>query len=523
LPADLQFDNGLGGFSADGCEYCLLIGAGDPPAGSGSQNGQPGQATVPKPLLPPAPWINAIANPTLGFLVSESGSGYTWAGNSQTNRLTGWSNDPVIDPPSEAVFVRDELTGEIWSPTPFPIASQAPALVRHGQGYTVFERNTHGIEHELTLSVPRHDSVKLIQLRIRNTTTQARQLSATFYADWVLGTTRDASAMHVVTELDPDTGALLARNAFRADYGAHLAFVDVNRRPRTISGDRNEFLGRHGSLAAPAALGRSELSGRVGAGIDPCAAIQTKFGLSPGESVEIIFQIGEAESIEAVRELVRRYWDPATTNKAFQEMKSDWDRVLSAVSVRTPDPAFDLLLNRWLLYQVRSCRLWGRSAFYQSGGAYGFRDQLQDVMSLLHAAPEEARAHILRAASRQFLEGDVQHWWHPPDGRGVRTRISDDFLWLPYVTTVYMETTGDALILDEKVPYLKGPMLAPNQDDYFGVPAVAEESGSLYDHCLRALERGIRLGPHGLPLMGGGDWNDGMNRVCRGHIGPGRS
>jgi cyclic beta-1,2-glucan synthetase len=295
-----------------------------------------------------------------------------------------------------------------------------------------------------------------------------------------------------------------------------VAFIDVNRRPRTFTADRNEFLGRHGSLAAPTALGRIELSGRVGAGIDPCAAVQAKFELGPGETTEIVFQIGEADSVDAVRALVRRYWDADATAKTVQESKSAWDDVLSAVTVSTPDPAIDLVLNRWLLYQVRSCRLWARSAFYQSGGAYGFRDQLQDVMALLHAAPDEARSHILRAAARQFLEGDVQHWWHPPVGRGVRTRISDDFLWLPYVTSVYVETTGDSSILDEQVPYLKGPMLKPDEDDEFGMPAVADESGSLYDHCIRALEHGLRLGAHGLPLMGTGDWNDGMNRVGAG-------
>ena len=394
LPPGLQFDNGLGGFSADGHEYCVLIRASIPYSGLSAQNGQPGRSTNPKPILPPAPWINVVANPTVGFLISEGGAGYTWAGNSQTNRLTGWSNDPVIDPPSEVIYLRDEQTGEIWCPTPLPIPAEAPVLVRHGQGYTIFASNAHGLEHELTLSVPAEDPVKLVLLRIRNATTHPRRLSATFYVEWVLGMSRDASAMHVVTELDPDTGALLARNAFRTDFGGRMAFIDVNRRPRTITADRNEFLGRHGSLAAPAALGRTELSGRVGAGIDPCAAVQAKFELAPGETTEIVFQIGEAESVDAVRALVRRYWDAGSTAKAVQESKSGWDDVLGAVEVSTPDPALDLLLNRWLLYQVRSCRLWARSAFYQSGGAYGFRDQLQDVMALLHAAPAEARARF---------------------------------------------------------------------------------------------------------------------------------
>ena len=487
LPPDLQFFNGLGGFTAEGREYCLLIRAQD--THPGQLNGQPNPQTIPYPALPPAPWVNVVANPAFGFLVSENGSGFTWAGNSQTNRLTGWSNDPVIDPPSEVVYLRDEATGQTWCPTPSPIPTGEPTRVRHGQGYTIFERQTHGIEHELTLLVPTNDPIKLIQLRVRNTSGESRQLSATYFAEWVLGSCRDASAMHLVTEVDPETDALLARNTFRVDFADRVAFVDVNRRPRTITADRVEFLGRHGSVAAPAALHSVGLSGRTGAGFDPCAAIQTRFDLGPGEATEIVFLLGEAESLGAAREVIRRYWQPDSAARALHEVMREWDRILHAVQVTTPDSSFNLVMNRWLLYQVMSCRLWGRSAFYQSGGAYGFRDQLQDVLSLLHAAPEQVRAHLLLAASRQFVEGDVQHWWHPPAGRGVRTRISDDFLWLPYVTALYVRTTADASILDENVSYLKAPLLEPGQDEDFRLPAIAEKSGSLYEHCTRALER----------------------------------
>jgi cyclic beta-1,2-glucan synthetase len=511
LPPDLQFFNGLGGFTADGREYCLLISAQD--AHSGQLNGQPSSQTTPQPVLPPAPWINVVANPAFGFLVSESGSGFTWAGNSQTNRLTGWSNDPVVDPPSEVVYLRDESTGQTWCPTPLPIPTHSATRVRHGQGYSIFERTTHGIEHELTLSVAADEPIKLIQLRVRNASSEPRQLSATFFAEWTLGSTRDATAMHLVTELDPETDALLARNTFRVDFADRVAFADVNRRPRMVTADRVEFLGRHGSVSAPAALNRVGLSGRTGAGNDPCAAIQTRFDLGPGESTEIVFLLGEAADLDTARDLIRRYWQPDSAGQALRHVTAEWGRALHAVQVNTPEPSFDLLMNRWLLYQVVSCRLRARSAFYQSSGAYGFRDQLQDVMSLVHAAPELARAHILLAASRQFVEGDVQHWWHPPAGRGVRTRISDDFLWLPHVTALYLRTTSDASILDESVPYLKAPLLEPGQDDDFRLPAVAEESGPLYEHCTRDLERGMRLGAHGLPLIGSGDWNDGMNRV----------
>jgi cyclic beta-1,2-glucan synthetase len=388
--------------------------------------------------------------------------------------------------------------------------------VRHGQGYTTFERNTHGIEHELTLFVPLDAPVKLLRLRARNAGFQPRQLTATFYAEWVLGMTSDPGAMHVVTELDPDTGALLARNASRDEFGGAVAFVDVDRRPRTITGDRNEFLGRHGSLASPAAMARVDLAGRIGAGMDPCAAVQTRFDLEPGATAEIVFLMGEAEDLDSARRLIHEYRDPGAVSQALRDVEASWDRTLLAVQVRTPDPGMDLLLNRWLLYQVRACRLRARSAFYQSGGAFGYRDQLQDVCALLHAAPAEARAHILLAASRQFVEGDVQHWWHPPTGRGVRTRISDDLLWLPNTTAHYVKTTGDLSILEEQVPYLEAAPLGPGREEELGLPSVSRRSGSLYEHCRRAIERAYRLGPHGLPLMGSGDWNDGMNRVGKG-------
>jgi cyclic beta-1,2-glucan synthetase len=454
-----------------------------------------------------------VSNPTFGFLVSESGSGFTWAGNSQTNRLTGWSNDPVIDPPSEVIYIRDETTGQTWCPTPAPILSGEPRRVRHGLGYTVFECQSHGIEHELTLIVPPDDPIKVIHLRVRNTGGEPRQLSATYFAELVLGIYRDASAMHLVTEVDPETEALLARNNFRLDFADSVSFVDVNRRPRTITADRVEFLGRHGSVAAPAALQAVGLSGRTGAGFDPCAAVQTRFDLGPEETTLIVFLLGEAESLEMARGLIRCYRQPDSAARALRDVTHQWHRLLHSVQVKTPDPSFDLLMNQWLLYQLMSCRLWGRSAFYQSGGAYGFRDQLQDVMSLLHAAPELARSHLLLAASRQFAEGDVQHWWHPPAGRGVRTRISDDSLWLPYVAAHYVRTTADTSILDENVTYLKGPVLEPGHDDELQVPAQAEKPAPFYEHCTRALDRAWRLGAHGLPLMGGGDWNDGMNRV----------
>jgi cyclic beta-1,2-glucan synthetase len=494
----LLFDNGTGGFTPDGREYVIRV------AGPAA-----------RPALPPAPWINVIANEGFGFLVSEAGAGYTWAGNSQMNRLTPWANDPVSDPPGEVLYLRDEETGDLWTPTPLPLGA-GPMRVRHGQGYTAFEGEGRGLAHELLLLAAPDEPVKIVRLRVLNTGRNARRLSATFYAALVLGTVREDTAPYVVTEEDPDTGALLARNAYNTDFGSRVAFADVSLRPRTLTADRTEFLGRNGSVAQPAALARTALSGSTGPGLDPCAALMAPFTLRPGEEKEIVFVLGQAAGMDEARRLVRRHADPGQVQPTLDAVRQRWDGILGAVQVKTPDAAMDLLLNRWLLYQALACRVWARSAFYQSGGAYGFRDQLQDVMALVYAAPAEARAQILRAAGRQFREGDVQHWWHPPAGRGVRTRFSDDFLWLPFVVAHYVATTGDRSVLDERAPFLRAPLLRPDHEEEYGLPEVTEETATVYDHCVRAIENGFRYGAHGLPLMGIGDWNDGMNKVGAG-------
>ncbi len=489
---DLSFRNGYGGFTPDGREYVITL--------------KPGQMT-------PAPWVNVIANPQFGTVVSESGPAYTWFENSHEFRLTPWSNDPVCDTTGEAVYIRDEITGQFWSPTPLPAPAASSYVIRHGFGYTVYELTANGIASELWIHVAMDAPVKFTELRLRNVSGRPRRLSVTGYWEWVLGDLRQKNLLHAQTELDVKTGALLARNYYNTEFPDRVVFIDVTEGARTVTGDRKEFIGRNGSLAQPAALRRVRLSGRVGAGLDPCGAMQVTFDLQAGEERVAAFRLGVGRSLTDAQTLIQRFRRGEARRAALEGVGSYWGRTLGAVRVESPDPAVNLMANGWLLYQTLSCRLWGRTGFYQSGGAYGFRDQLQDVMALVHAEPGLTREHLLRAAARQFREGDVQHWWHPPGGRGVRTHFSDDYLWLPYAICRYVSCVADLGVLDEKVGFLEGRALKPEEEAYYDLPNRSEESATLYEHGVRAVERGLRFGEHGLPLIGCGDWNDGMNRV----------
>jgi len=496
---ELEFFNGLGGFADAGREYVTVLG--------------PGQWT-------PAPWLNVIANPTFGFQVSESGAGYTWSGNSRENQLTPWSNDPVADPVGEAIYIRDDDDGTLWNPTALPIRhNESTYVARHGPGYSRFEHERDGIALDLVQFVPLDDSVKISVLTIENRSGRTRRLSVTAYAEWVLGASRGVAAPHVVSTLDQETHALLANNPWNTEFGGRVAFMDLGGRQTAWTADRTEFLGRNGTHERPAGLARERrLLGTLGAGLDPCAALQTRLELPAGARTQVVVLLGEAEGPDAAVATIQR-WRAADHDTTLKSVRTYWDDTLGELQVRTPDRSMDIMLNTWLLYQTLSCRLWARAAFYQAGGAFGFRDQLQDVVALITARRDLVREHLLRAAAQQFPEGDVQHWWHPPSGRGVRTRISDDRLWLPYAVARYLTVTNDIGVLDEQIRFIEGPALQPGHDDAYFQPARSADSASLFEHCARAIDVSLAMGSHGLPLMGSGDWNDGMNRVGQGGSG----
>jgi cyclic beta-1,2-glucan synthetase len=497
LPA-LEFFNGIGGFAEDGREYVTVLRA--------------GQTT-------PAPWLNVVANPSFGFQVSADGSGHVWSENSRENQVTPWSNDPVTDPSGEAIYLHDLDTNQVWTPTALPIRTTGTYVARHGFGYSRFHHTNHGIASDMVQFLPLDASVKISRLRLHNTSNKVRNLSVTAYAEWVLGANRSATFPHLITSRDPETGAIFARNPFATAFADRVSFADFGQDTSSHTADRTEFLGQAGSMARPAGITHVPLSGRTGPALDPCAALQRRLTLAPGQTVDLVMLLGQAPSAEAAHNLIvqTRATDPEAT---LQGVVTHWTDLLTKVQVRSPDRAMDILLNGWLLYQTLACRIWARAGFYQASGAYGFRDQLQDGMALTAIRPDMTRAHLLRAASRQFPEGDVQHWWLPHSGQGVRTRISDDRVWLGYGVAQYIAVSGDEAILDEKIAFLEGPAVPPGAHDEFFQPTTSASIANLFEHCARGLDQAVAMtGRNGMPLIGTGDWNDGMNRVGEGGAG----
>jgi len=493
LPQGLLLENGLGGFSPDGREYVIVTGAGK---------------------RTPAPWSNVLANPQFGTVLSESGQAYTWHENAHEFRLTPWHNDPVSDLSGEAFYIRDEQSGRFWSPTALPARGSGDYVTRHGFGYSVFEHSEAGVSSALTTFVALDAPVRYTLLTVRNDSPVTRRLSVTGYVEWVLGDMRSKSGMHIVTEVDPVSGALFAKNAYNTEFSGRVAFFNADAVQRTVTCDRTEFIGRNGSPGDPAALRRVRLSGKTGTGLDACAAIQAPFELLPGQERTIAFVLGMGGRRNAdASTMVQKHGGLDAAQAALAAVRAHWDKVLGAVQVQTPEPALDLIANGWLMYQTIACRMWARSGYYQSGGAFGFRDQLQDAMAMVHTQPQILREHLLLCAAHQFVEGDVQHWWHPPSDRGVRTHCSDDYLWLPLAASRYVSTTGDVSVLEERAPYLEGRPVKPEEDSYYDMPVRSPQAGDLYEHCVRAIRNGLRFGVHGLPLIGSCDWNDGMDKV----------
>ncbi|MCT4715459.1 cyclic beta 1-2 glucan synthetase [Enterobacteriaceae bacterium H18W14] len=490
----LVFFNGRGGFSQDGREYQITL----------EEQGQT-----------PAPWSNVLANAGFGTVISEAGQAYTWFENAHEYRLTPWENDPISDRSGEAFYLRDEESGAVWSPTTLPVRGNGHYLSRHGFGYSVFAHRESGIDSELTVLVAENAPIKIAILTLNNTSGRSRKISVTGYVEWTLGESRTKSSMHVVTRAAKVARGcgVLANNYYSSSGSERTAFFAVTGVHCSFTGDRREFLGRNGSQRSPAAMKQRTLSDKTGAGLDPCGAVQSATTMIDGDQRTFVFVLGIGQNQHEAETMIGQYLSEDAARNELANVHRYWHRMLDKIVVTTPDPAVNLLANGWLLYQTLACRIMARSGYYQSGGAFGFRDQLQDTLALSHAAPERLREQILLCASRQFVEGDVQHWWHPPQGNGVRTRCSDDYLWLPLAICHYVETTGDTALLEHRLPYLEGRLLAPGEESAYEQPVISAIEETLWQHGVKAIRHGLRFGQHGLPLMGAGDWNDGMNLV----------
>jgi len=490
IKEDYEFFNGFGGFVNDGREYEILLADG---------------------IKPPVPWINVVANKRFGFQISESGGGHTWAINSRENKITPWFNDPVTDRASEAIYILDETTGVIMTPMSLGRSDRGTYRVRHGIGYSIFLHEEEELIQELTVFTPLEEPIKLWLLKLTNLSGRTRYLTLSYYVEWVMGTNREHTNPYIYTGYNKEHDYFYARNLYTFNFEDCISFMFSSAAAKGYTGDRQEFLGPKGSIQNPKGADL-KLSKNCGACYDSCGAIQVSVEIKPNDSTTVLFALGQSHDLNLIKELRYKYKDVAKAQLELDKVRQYWDKLLGTLQVKSSDRAIDILVNRWLLYQTISCRLYAKTAFYQCGGAIGFRDQLQDTLALQLADPYALRQQILIACSRQFEEGDVQHWWHPPNGVGVRTKISDDLLWLPYATAVYIKTSGDYSILDEEVNYIKGPLLDENKHETMFVPEVSEKKGSVYEHCKKTIQR-TNLGKHGIPLMGGGDWNDGMNMV----------
>lgn len=496
---NLDFFNGYGGFNPKDKSYVIRL--------KNYEN-------------TPAPWINVISNEDFGFHISEAGASYTWCGNSRENKITPWSNDWVMDPLGEALYIRDDKTGTYFSITPKPVRDGGEYIIEHSFGYSTFKHTAYNISGELKAFCPKGEKVKLYKVTVENLSNQNKELTLFYYAQLVLGVYNYGSAKNISTYIQRDY--IWSQNPYSKYFGKLKAYLSMQGgEEQSFTGDRKEFIGIGEDLSTPLALHKDSLSNSAGAIFDPCLASSVKIKLLPGEKKEIVVMLGQEENLELIQEKINKYRNIENVDKALDNVKGYWANFLGNIQVKTPDPSMDYLLNGWLMYQTLSCRYLSRTAFYQSGGAYGFRDQLQDSMSIGILNPKITRDQILRSASRQYVEGDVQHWWHPVVNSGIRTRFSDDLLWLPYVTIEYIKSTGDYDILYEKAPYLEDEPLRDGEDERYTIVNQSTKEGTIYEHCLKAIDRGLNFGAHNIPLMGSGDWNDGMSTV--GNEGKGES